>query len=64
MGSKFDRNELLTSLVLRLTAYDLPRRGIRMILPDTYAVVTSVAGPDHATGIFDSEEHVIGRTEL
>ena len=55
---------LLTNLVLRLTAYDLPRRGIRMMLPDTYAVVTAVAGPNHSTGIFESDEHVIGRTEM
>jgi hypothetical protein len=33
-------------------------------LPDTYALVTSVAGPNHSTGVFDTEEHVIGRTEL
>ena len=58
-----EKNELLTSLVLRITAYDLPCRGIRMLLPDTFAVVSSVAGPNHANGKFDSEEHVIGRTE-
>lgn len=61
---KYDRNELLTSLVLRLTAYDLPRRGLRKSYPDTYAVVTSITGPHHSTGALDGEEHVIGRTEI
>lgn len=55
MGNNFG-NELLTNLVLRLQAHHLPRCGVRMTLPDTYAVVTSVSD--------DKEEHVLGRTEV
>lgn len=44
------QQELRTQMVLRLHADNLPRYGIRMALPDTYAVVTSVLSGRVSTG--------------
>ena len=64
MGDKEEENEVLTTVVLRLSAHNLPRRGIRMIIPDSYAVVTTVAGPYDSTEPVDKSEHFVGRTEV
>ena len=45
MSADDESNELVTTILLRLHADNLPRWGIRKSYPDTYAVVTTVEGP-------------------
>ncbi len=56
-----DEAELLTKMVLRLHATNLPRNGIRKTFPDTYAIVTSLEG-EKEDGSLVMREH--GRTEV
>jgi hypothetical protein len=73
------QQELLqTKMALRLHADNLPRHGIRMTLPDTYALVTSVSGRMSRSGpqyhanvdgnnpsssLENSKDHVMRKTE-
>jgi len=63
--------ELWTKLALRLQADNLPRHGVRMSLPDTYAVVTAVSGRASNSGPMLTDlkhssvgvEHLLQKTE-
>jgi hypothetical protein len=67
-----NNKHLKVNLVLRIHAANLPRYGVRKILPDTYASITTV-GAEHNTDGDDNcgngSEHIMrrvawGRTEM
>ena len=63
--------DLKTNIILRLHADNLPRCGVRLALPDTYAVVTAVegrssriSGPLSVSNSHVMRKHEWGRTEM
>lgn len=67
-----DSEHLKTDLILRVHAANLPRYGIRKILPDTFVEVTAIHAPEIGSGPVSSsttsaaalKRRHCGRTEM